>query len=130
MHEFFDIVDETLRETNRLISLQNLPYVQLFVGVRFIIDNALFFCGPRNLSLGTFFALFDSFIRLLAQEFGFFVIYWRERLLGVDFEPELLVDESLSLVSSFHVLIDIADWNNKIGVKRVNNVNQHAQKHS
>ena len=74
--------------------------------------------------------LFDWFIRLFAQKFGVFVIYWLERLLGADFKPELLVDKSLSLVSSFHILIHEADRNNEVGVKGVNNINQHAQKHS
>ena len=120
-------MDETLGKTYRLISLQNLPYVQLFVGVSFIINNFTF-SGSGNLSLRILLVLFDWLI-FFAQKFGIFVIY-RLSIFEVDFEPELLVDESLSLMSSFHILIHIADRNNEVGVKSVNNINQHAQKHS
>ena len=41
---------------------------------------------------------------------------------AVDLEPELLIQNGISEVSSFHVLVRHGDWNDEINVEMVNDV--------
>lgn len=53
-----------------------------------------------------------------------------ERFALFDLKPELLVDKGLSLVCCLHILINVADRNDKICVKSVNHVDKHSKEYS
>jgi hypothetical protein len=49
---------------------------------------------------------------------------------AVEFDPELLVEDGISLVGSLHVLIGKADWDNEVDVEVVHNIDHQSQQHN
>ena len=57
-----------------------------------------------------------------------FIAFARRQYIGL--EPEFLAQKGVSIVSSFHVLIDLRNRHDKVQVEVVDHVVDHAQKNN